>query len=212
MEKGKDNRFDIALNKEIEHEQAVSDFLNEFGKSLVGQSDAIEIKHDYKTVKTGNVFIEFECRGKQSGILTTKSDWYVFKLDPLLVIAPTSWIATFMESYPIGIGGDDDKSYGYLVPIKDFFNYLTFKPQPMSNYTPQPNTFSLFANDKGDNPKRPDYKGDIILPDGTKMRLSAWIRESANGGRKFLSGKVEPIQERQESALAQEKGGDDLPF
>ena len=36
----------------------------------------------------------------------------------------------------------------------------------MSNYTPQPNTFSLFANDKGDNPKRPDYKGDIILPDG----------------------------------------------
>jgi len=48
----------------------------------------------------------------------------------------------------------------------------------MSNYTPQPNTFSLFANDKGDNPKRPDYKGDIILPDGTKMRLSAWVRES----------------------------------
>jgi len=85
-------------------------------------------------------------------------------------------------------------------------------PNPMSNYTPQPNTFSLFANDKGDNPKRPDYKGDIILPDGTKMRLSAWIRESANGGRKFLSGKVEPMQERQESAPAVQAEGDDLPF
>ena len=82
----------------------------------------------------------------------------------------------------------------------------------MSNYTPQPNTFSLFANDKGDNPKRPDYKGDIILSDGTKMRLSAWVRESANGGRKFLSGKVEPIQERQESAPAVQAEGDDLPF
>jgi hypothetical protein len=62
-------------------------------------------------------------------------------------------------------------------------------PKPMSNYTPQPNTFTLFANDKGDNPKRPDYRGDIILPDGTKMRLSAWVKEGQSG-KKFLSGKV----------------------
>ena len=82
----------------------------------------------------------------------------------------------------------------------------------MSNYTPQPNTFSLFANDKGDNPKRPDYKGDIILPDGTKMRLSAWIRESANGGRKFLSGKVEPMQERQASTESFAPQDGDMPF
>ena len=81
----------------------------------------------------------------------------------------------------------------------------------MSNYTPQPNTFSLFANDKGDNPKRPDYKGDIILPDGTKMRLSAWVRES-QGGKKFLSGKVEPMQDRQDSGVSSQKDGDDLPF
>jgi hypothetical protein len=77
---GKDNRFDIALNKEIQHEKAVTDFLIEFGKSLVGQSEAIEVKHDYQTADTGNVFIEFESRGKKSGILTTKSDWYVFKV------------------------------------------------------------------------------------------------------------------------------------
>ncbi len=81
----------------------------------------------------------------------------------------------------------------------------------MNNYTPQPNSFSLFANDKGDNPKRPDYKGDIIMPDGTKMRLSAWVRES-QGGKKYLSGKVEPMQDRQESAPSVQSGGDDLPF
>ena len=86
----------------------------------------------------------------------------------------------------------------------------------MNNYTPQPNSFSLFANDKGDNPKRPDYKGDIILPDGTKMRLFAWVRESQSG-KKYLSGKVEPIlpnplQDRQDSAPAVHSGGDDLPF
>jgi len=82
----------------------------------------------------------------------------------------------------------------------------------MSNYQPQPNTFSLFANDKGDNPKRPDYKGDIILPDGTKMRLSAWVRESANGGRKFLSGKVEPMQEQKSSAESFAPQDGDMPF
>jgi hypothetical protein len=82
----------------------------------------------------------------------------------------------------------------------------------MSNYQPQPNTFSLFANDKGDNPKRPDYKGDIIMPDGTKMRLSAWVRESANGGRKFLSGKVEPMQERQASGESFAPQDGDMPF
>jgi len=82
----------------------------------------------------------------------------------------------------------------------------------MSNYTPQPNSFTLFANDKGDNPKRPDYKGDIILPDGTKMRLSAWVRESANGGRKFLSGKVEPMQEQKSSAESFAPQDGDMPF
>jgi uncharacterized protein (DUF736 family) len=70
----------------------------------------------------------------------------------------------------------------------------------MNNYTPQPNTFSLFFNEKGDNPKRPDYKGDVILPDGTKMRMSAWWRES-KAGMKYLSGKLEPMQDQRSKAV-----------
>ena len=81
----------------------------------------------------------------------------------------------------------------------------------MSNYNPQPNSFSLFANDKGDNPKRPDYKGDIILPDGTKMRLSAWVRESQSG-KKYLSGKLEPYQQPQEAVSNFAPEASDLPF
>ena len=84
------------------------------------------------------------------------------------------------------------------------------KPQPMSNYTPQPNTFTLFANDKGDNPKRPDYRGDIILPDGTKMRLSAWVKEGQSG-KKFLSGKVEPMNESRPANAFEPQAGD-MPF
>lgn len=78
----------------------------------------------------------------------------------------------------------------------------------MSNYTPQPNSFTLFANDKGDNPKRPDYRGDVILPDGTKMRLSGWIKES--NGKRFISGKVEPMQTQGPSQSESVTG--DLPF
>jgi len=83
------------------------------------------------------------------------------------------------------------------------------QPNPTQNpmsYTPQPNTFTLFVNDKGDNPKRPDYRGDVVLPDGTKMRLSGWIKES--NGKRFISGKVEPMQEQENS----QKQGSDLPF
>ena len=109
-----------------------------------------------------------------------------------------------------------DKDCFVWVPLEHLkklkYSILPKTPiHPMSNYTPQPNTFSLFANEKGDNPKRPDYKGDIIMPDGTKMRLSAWVRES-QGGKKFLSGKVEPMQDRQDSAPSAQKDGDDLPF
>jgi len=80
----------------------------------------------------------------------------------------------------------------------------------MSNYQPQPNTFSLFANDKGDNPKRPDYRGELIMPDGTKMRLSAWVRES-QGGKRYLSGKVEPMQEQSNTGSFAPQDGD-MPF
>jgi hypothetical protein len=76
------------------------------------------------------------------------------------------------------------------------------------SYTPQPNTFSLFVNDKGDNPKRPDYRGDVILPDGTKMRLSGWIKES--NGKRFISGKVEPIDQKAKESM--EHQAHDLPF
>ena len=79
----------------------------------------------------------------------------------------------------------------------------------MSDYQPQPNTFTLFANDKGDNPKRPDYRGDVVLPDGTKMRLSGWVKES--NGKRFISGKVEPMQTQTSGGnFAPQEG--DMPF
>ena len=53
------------------------------------------------------------------------------------------------------------------------------------------NSGVLFKNDKGDNPKRPDYRGSIAVA-GVDYNISGWIRESKKSGDKFLSLKVEP--------------------
>lgn len=59
----------------------------------------------------------------------------------------------------------------------------------------KPGSGALFKNDKGDNPNRPDYRGDATLQDGSKVRISGWLKDGQKG--KFLSLKIEPEQERQ---------------
>jgi uncharacterized protein (DUF736 family) len=44
---------------------------------------------------------------------------------------------------------------------------------------------TLFKNDKGDNPKRPDYQGEALV-DGTLYKIAAWIKEGKTG-KKFMS-------------------------
>src|SRR4051812_1030618 len=51
------------------------------GENLI--SEALlkaEIKRDYRAGETGNVFVEFESRGKPSGIETTEADYHIFLL------------------------------------------------------------------------------------------------------------------------------------
>jgi hypothetical protein len=49
----------------------------------------------------------------------------------------------------------------------------------------KPGTFSLFKNDKGDNDKRPDYRGEGKDMAGRDIEVAAWLREGGKG--KFLS-------------------------
>lgn len=41
---------------------------------------AYEIKEDFTCKRTGNVGVEYSCRGKDSGIVTTKANMYVWKI------------------------------------------------------------------------------------------------------------------------------------
>ena len=76
------------------------------------------------------------------------------------------------------------------------------------------NTFVLFKNDKGDNPKRPDYTGKLNI-DGVEKQIAAWIREGAKG--KFMSGTIsEPYnpqgQQPAKQAAPAPDYEDDIPF
>ena len=52
------------------------------------------------------------------------------------------------------------------------------------------NSGVLFKNDKGNNPKRPDYRGSLNVG-GTDYNISGWIRKSKKTGDSFMSLKIE---------------------
>lgn len=75
-------------------------------------------------------------------------------------------------------------------------------------------TFTLGKNNKGDNPRRPDYRGELIM-DGKTYTLSGWIRSrTGDPTKKFISGKVQ-LKESKVSAPSEgfevEKRADSAP-
>jgi hypothetical protein len=71
---------------------------------------------------------------------------------------------------------------------------------------------TLFKNDKGDNDKRPDYRGDCLI-DGSKYEVSGWVKSGAKG--KFLSLSFKPASERQpqrRDSRPQVDDDSDVPF
>jgi len=87
------------------------------------QSKKIEVKRDFKASQTGNVFVEFFCRGKDSGIATTQADHWAFILDEeIVVILPTRRLKKLVEEAKengkVVSGGDSNLSHGALVKVE----------------------------------------------------------------------------------------------
>lgn len=54
------------------------------------------------------------------------------------------------------------------------------------SYKHYPNTGCMFVNlSKSENPKRPDYRGDVLIND-KRMWVAAWIKHKDNG-EQYLS-------------------------
>ena len=85
-----------------------------------------ELKTDRMAHKTGNVYVEFQSRGKDSGIRTSKSDTWIFKIvsngDRHLfsIHIPLTRLKKLVSTdYRVVPGGDKLTSRGYLVPLTD---------------------------------------------------------------------------------------------
>ena len=122
-----DNRFDIDLQYGQVREQELADIL---------QNEKIEVKTERdKWKETGNICIEFRCRGKESGIAVTEAKWWVhvladgnetvcmlmFPIDKLKEIARKHVVNKAKVVY----GGDDNLSKMVLIPLKEIFNECT---------------------------------------------------------------------------------------
>ena len=57
-----DNRYDLVM------------------KTPNGKRITVEVKEDFTCKETGNVGVEYECRGKNSGIRVSKADFYLYKV------------------------------------------------------------------------------------------------------------------------------------
>ena len=95
-------------------------------KLVMKSRENYELKTDRLSHKTGNVFVEFMSRGKESGIKTSKADIWIFRIvdkkDKHLfsIEIPLDRLCDMVyNKYTIGSGGDKLTSRGYLVPITD---------------------------------------------------------------------------------------------
>jgi hypothetical protein len=80
---------------------------------------------------SGNIFVEFYCRGKESGIRVTEADWFIYyfkyvgeiwliKIDDLKELIRNN-------EFPIGVGGDyKSDSTGYLIPRYKFRKHFIY--------------------------------------------------------------------------------------
>jgi hypothetical protein len=101
--------------------------LGQIGEKYLGKildNEKIEVKTDYQASDTGNLFIEYFSRGKESGIITTRATWYAFILsnDKIILISTKKLkqkCRPYLNTKRDVKGGDNNTSQGILLPIKD---------------------------------------------------------------------------------------------
>ena len=88
-------------------------------------SKKIEVKYDRRALETGNIFVEYESRGKKSGIAKSEAEYYCYAFGNTFHIIKTEDLKERCRKY-IGqkedvLGGDNNSSKGILLPIKELF-------------------------------------------------------------------------------------------
>ena len=113
-------KYSSSFTHDLAFGEKAEDWVNDIFKN----GKKVEVKYDRIAHKTGNVVIEYESRGKPSGIATTDADYWIYKLEKTecAIILPVEYLKEKLRSYyNEGIylmnGGDNNTSKGFLVPI-----------------------------------------------------------------------------------------------
>jgi hypothetical protein len=118
-----DKRFDLDLQYGQVFEQKVADML---------QDSKIEVKTERdKWSKTGNIVVEFESRGRPSGIATTEADYWFHNLAigdniVMTLVFPVYKLRSYIAKHMPRMvrGGDDNTSRMYLINLTDLVTII----------------------------------------------------------------------------------------
>jgi len=110
MNYNNDFKYDLKVGQTKEEELGV-----------IFSSKTIEVKYDLQALQTGNVFVEYESRGKKSGLSTSLSDYYCFCFGETFHLIKTFELKNrcreFLRTKRDIKGGDNNTSKGILLPI-----------------------------------------------------------------------------------------------
>ena len=121
MKHNSDFKYDLLVG--LEYEGKVADML---------RNKKVEVKTDFIAHKTGNIAIEFQSRGKPSGISITEADYYVYlipfaPLSEIMIVAKVSELKKitriFGKQNGVKTMGDSNTSKSVLIPIKRLFKH-----------------------------------------------------------------------------------------
>jgi len=110
----------MKYNNDFRHDLEVGQ-MKELALGVILTGSKIEVKSDAIAKKTGNVFVEYQSRGKKSGIATSEADYYAFEIDNTYILISTEKLSKACRKY-IGtnrdvLGGDSNTSKGILLPV-----------------------------------------------------------------------------------------------
>lgn len=112
----KERNFDIDLQIGESGENKLYDLL---------AGSKLEVKHDLMAYSTGNIAIEYESRGKLSGLSTTQATYWAFVLAEIetIVVIETNRLKELTKKHwnKRIVGGDTNSSKMVLIPLTELF-------------------------------------------------------------------------------------------
>jgi len=110
-------------NNDFRYDLKVGQVYEKQFNDLLGSK--IEIKRDFKCLETGNIYVEYQSRGKPSGLSTSEAEYWCYWLsDVLCIFIKTEELKilcrVYLNTSRDRNGGDMNSSKGILLPLVDF--------------------------------------------------------------------------------------------